>query len=195
MSARFHRSNFLWQAIAACAFFTSVLAQQPQIPRLPAPPPMRLVSKTERSQLEGARDAKARLRATMTLAEAHLVQAETLTEQKKFDQASAELGSYLGVIGDLRDYVATLDHDKNSTRDICRHFEWEVRPHLSRLTIMRRTTPASYSLYIKDAEDFIKDTRAEALDSFYGHSVLREPPTQKPPPSTGLKDTPQVKHP
>jgi hypothetical protein len=51
---------------------------------------------------------------------------------------------------------------------------------------------------IKDAEEFIKDTRAEALDSFYGHSVLREPPAEKeaPPASSGgAKDSAQTKHP
>jgi len=171
-------SIFFLQVIGACVLSASGAAQ-PQIPRMPAPPPMRLVSRSERSQLDDARDAKARLRATMTLAEEHLVHAENFTEQKKFDEASAELGSYLGLIGDLRDYVSKLNSDKNSTRDICRHFEWEVRPHIPRLAVMRRITPASYSLYIKDAEEFIKDTRAEALDSFYGHSVLREPQRQK----------------
>ena len=106
----------------------------------------------------------------------------------------SELGSYLGLIGDLRDYVSKLNPDKTSTRDICRHFEWDVRPHIPRLAVMRRITPASYSLYIKDAEEFIKDTRSEALDSFYGHSVLREPEPAKAP-ADGAKDSPQTKHP
>lgn len=194
-------SIFLLQVIGACLLSTSGAAQ-PQTPRLPAPPPLRLVSRSERSQLDEARDAKARLRATITLAEDHLTHAETLTEQKKFDEASAEVGSYLGLIGDLRDYVSKLNHDKTSTRDICRHFEWDVRLHIPRLAVMRRDTPAAYSLYIKDAEDFIKDTRAEALDSFYGHSVLREPPPDKTPvdpgkapAAAGSKDSPQIKHP
>jgi len=174
------------------------------MPRLPARPPMRLISRSERSQLDETRDAKTRLRATMTFAEEHLVHAENFTEQKKFDEASAELGSYLGLIGDLRDYVSKLNSDKNSTRDICRHLEMDVRPHIPRLAVMRRITPASYSLYIKDAEEFIKDTRAEALDSFYGHSVLREPAPAKAPASVepdkapaavGAKELPQTKHP
>jgi chromosome segregation ATPase len=156
---------------------------------------MRLVSRSERSQLNEARDAKARLHATITLAEDHLTHAENFTEQKKFDEASAEVGSYLGLIGDLRDYISKLNHDKTSTRDICRHLEMDVRPHLPRLAVMRRTTPASYSLYIKEAEEFIKDTRAEALDSFYGHSVLREPDPTNAPAAAGAKDSPQTKHP
>ncbi|HBB98571.1 MAG TPA: hypothetical protein DC054_24575 [Blastocatellia bacterium] len=196
-------SIFLLQVIGACLLSTSGAAQ-PQMPRLPAPPPLRLVSRSERSQLDEARDAKARLHATIALAEDHLMHAENFTEQKKFDEASAEVGSYIGLIGDLRDYISKLNHDKTSTRDICRHLEMDVRPHLPRLAVIRRTTPVSYSLYIKEAEEFIKDTRAEALDSFYGHSVLREPaPAKTPAPvepskapaAADSKDSPQTKHP
>src|SRR5204863_8859855 len=102
-------SIFLLQLIGACALSTLTPAQ-PQTPRLPAPPPMRLVSRSERSQLDEARDGKARLHATITLAEEHLTHAENLTTQKKFDEASAEVGSYLGLIGDLRDYISKLNH-------------------------------------------------------------------------------------
>ena len=176
-----YESIVVGQVIGACAFTVSIMAQQPQLAHLPAPPPMHLVTKSDRSQLDVARDPNARLKANLTLAIDHLTRAEQLTDGKKFDEASAELGSYLGLIGDLRDYIATLDPNKGSTRDLCRHFELNVRPHIPRLAVIQRTTPASYVRNIKDAEDFIKETRAEALDSFYGHSVLREPPPDKSP--------------
>jgi hypothetical protein len=181
-----YQSIVFGQVIAACAFSTAIFAQE-QLPHLPAPPPMHLVTKSDRSQLDGARDPKARLKANMALAIDHLTQAEKLTNDKKFDEASAALGSYLGVIGDLRDYIATLDQNKGSTRDLYRHFEMEVRPHIPRLAIIQRTTPASYVRNIKDAEEFIIETRSEALESFYGNSVLREPPLQNQlaPPAGG----------
>jgi hypothetical protein len=137
-------------------------------------------------------DPKTRAKATMTLAIDHLTQAEKLTNDRKFDEASAELGSYLGLIGDLRDYIATLDPNKGSTRDLYRHFEWDVRPHIPRLAVIQRTTPASYVRNIKDAEEFIKDTRAEALDSFYGHTVLREPPPKSS--GTGIRRPEESQH-
>jgi hypothetical protein len=190
-----NQSIVLWQMIAACAFATSVAAQDPQLPHLPAPPPLHLVSKSDRSQLDDTRDSKTRLRTTMTLATDHLERAEKFTNDRNFAEASSELGAYLGLIGDLRDYVKKLDANKGSTRDICRHFEMEVRPHIPRLALIQRTTPASYVRNIKDAEDFIKDTRAEALDFFYGHSVLREPPPENNPGPTagGAKSSPTEK--
>jgi hypothetical protein len=194
MSVSFrYESMVLLQVIAACALATSTPAQQPQLPHLPAPPPMHFVSKSERSQLDGTRDGKARLRETMALAEVRLTRAEQMTNDKNFTEALGDLGGYLGLIGDLRDYFAKLDQGKNSTRDLYRHFEMQVRAHIPRLAVIQRTTPAAYVRNIKDAEEFIKDTRSEALDSFYGHSVLREPPPEKaqtPPPGTA-KDSMQ----
>jgi len=155
---------------------------------------MRFVTRSERSELDSARDPKTRLRATVSLAEGHLQRAEAFTTDKKFEEAAAELGEYLGLIGDMRSFIATLPPDKGSTRDIYRHFEISVRLHVPRLAVMRRDTPANYSINIKDAEEYIKDTRAEALDSFYGHSVLREPEPEKK--SEGPKDPPGgIKHP
>src|SRR3954468_18418933 len=124
MSVSFrYESIVLLQVITACALCSSTAGQQPQLPRLPAPPPMHFVSKSERSQLDGAHDGKARLRETMTLAEARLTHAEKLTIDKNFTEALAELGGYLGLIGDLRDYFAKLDPNKTSTRDLYRHLE------------------------------------------------------------------------
>jgi len=55
---------------------------------------------------------------------------------------------------------------------------------------MRRSTPADYAIHLKAAEEFARETRTEALESFYGHSVLREEPDiQKKPEQT--KDAPE----
>ena len=128
------------------------------------------------------RDAKSRLKTTINLAEERLTRAENLTQQKKFNGASEELGAYMGLIGDLRAFIETLDAEKSSTRDLYKHFEIGVRPHIPRIAVMRRTTPVEYSLNLKETEQYIKDTREHALDSFYGHSVLRsDAPPDKPP--------------
>jgi hypothetical protein len=184
MANRFRQASILLaQVITTCGLATCALGQPTQGPRMPAPPPMRFVSRTERSQLDAAKDPKSRLRSTIKLSEERLIRAENLTGQKAYEEASIELGGYLGLIGDLRAFIATLERDKGSTRDMYKHLEIAVRQHIPRLAVLRRSTPASYALHLKDAEEYIKDTRAEALDSFYGHSVLREAtPTPKASP-------------
>lgn len=154
---------------------------------------MHLVNRTDRSELDSNKDPKARLRATVSLAEDHLKRAESLTDQRKYNEALSELGCYLGLIDDLRTFIASMNRDKGSTRDLYRHFEYSVRLHIARIAVMRRTTPADYALHLKDAEEYIKDARSEALDSFYGHTVLRESatPANTPTPEE-QKETPEA---
>jgi hypothetical protein len=167
--------------ILICVLSLSALAQQPRSPQLPAPPPMRVVSRDERSQLTAARDPKARLRTSIDLAALRLTRTEEFTSAKKFDQASEVLGGYLGLIDNVRGYLGSMDRDKGSTRDLYRHLEIALRAHIPRLAVMRRSTPAAYAGNLKAAEEYIRDARSDALDSFYGHSVLREDPVVKKP--------------
>src|SRR5262245_3877412 len=130
-----HTQKFAAQLIATCVLSCCALAQQPRTPLMPAPPPMRFVSRADRSQLDATRDPKTRLRSTIKLDEDRLTRAENLTTQKSYDDASIEIGCYLGLIGDLRGYISTLEHDKGSTRDLYRHMEMAVRPHIPRLAV------------------------------------------------------------
>jgi hypothetical protein len=175
-------SNQNWPALFYLIVLSCPLAaggQERPISQMPAPPPMKFVSRDERSQLTAARDAKSRVKLAVELAEGHLASAEQLTQQKKFESALEELGSYLGLIDDALDFIGELNPDKNSTRDLYRHVETNLRRHLPRLAVMRRITPAEYAMNIKAAEEHARDARAEALDSFYGHTVFREGTNEK----------------
>src|SRR5438128_4818237 len=163
----------LAEAIVMFSFCVAALAQQPRSPQMPAPPPMKFVSRDERSQLN-AKDAKSRIRITLELAADQLAKAEGFTAQSKFDQASEELGGYLGLLDDARSFLATMNASKNSTRDLYVHFEIGLRKLPPRLAVMRRSTPADYAGNLKAAEEYTRETRSEVLDKFYGHTVLRE---------------------
>jgi hypothetical protein len=157
----------------------AIKSQDPSKSQLPAPPPMKFVSRDERSQLTATRDPKSRLKLTMELAEQHLSRAQQLTEEKKYDAAAEEVGAYLGLIDDARDFIGEMNQVKNSTRDLYRHLDLKLRAHLPRLAVMRRLTPAEYAVNIKAAEEHARDARSEALESFYGHTVLRDASQKK----------------
>ena len=112
MSGSSHRNwTSLSCGVLLCFASGAALAQQPRSPQLPAPPPMRFVSRAEREQLNAARDPKARVRTTIDLAGDHLTHAEYYTSEKKFVQASEELGGYLGLIDN-----ATVCHRRSGSR-------------------------------------------------------------------------------
>ena len=184
-----HYWALLKLSLVFCLLSLSALAQQPRSPQLPAPPSMRIVSPDERSQLTAARDPKARLRTSIDLAANRLTRTEEFTSAKRFDQASEELGEYLGLLDNVRGYMGSMNRDKGSTRDLYRHLEIALRAHIPRLAVMRRSTPTAYAGNLKAAEEYLRDARSEALDSFYGHSVLREDPVERKPqvPPNGVK--------
>ncbi len=154
--------------------FAASAQAQPTSSQLPAPPPMRFVTHDDRSQLTSAKDAKTRVRLTIDLAEGHLTEMEQLTSQKNFEKAQEVLGNYLGLIEDVMHYVGGMAQDKNGTRDLYRRLDIALRAQLPRIAVMRRDTPSEFSIHLKAAEEFVRNTRSEALDSFYGHTVLRE---------------------
>jgi hypothetical protein len=149
---------------------------QPQPTPLTAPPPFKTIVKEERDQIELTKDSGKRLRMTMDFAVVHLTRAEQQTEQTNFDAAAAEVGMYHALIENALVFLSTFKRDSNKTRDLYKKMEMALRSQGPRLTAMRRTTPLEFAVWIKQVEDFAREGRTEALNSFYGHTVVKEPP-------------------
>lgn len=170
---------------------------QDRIQDQPAPPPLKVITSRERAQLNETKDAKARLKLTLELAEAHLANAEAQTAQHEFDSAAAEAGMYWALVEDLFTFLGTVQRDNNKTRDFYKKLELSLRSHAPKFALMRRSTPAEYAVWIKEIEEFTRKGRTQALNSFYGHTVIRDgpqkPPEQKeaeePPKETNLPET------
>ena len=158
--------------------FTACLAfeargQESQLPFIAAPPPMKLVPRSERAQLSTARDPKARLRASIELANARLLRAEELTAVRRYDAASNELGVYHGLMEDVLSFLGELK-DNKKLRDTYKRLELGVRAHSSRLESIRRSTPAEYSVNLKIIYECAYKVRTQALNAFYGDTVVHE---------------------
>ncbi|HEX5702055.1 MAG TPA: hypothetical protein VFX97_02415 [Pyrinomonadaceae bacterium] len=179
--------SVLFVAFASPLLSCEVFAQ-PLVPQLPTPPPMRFVARDDRSQLTTTRDAKGRVKLSIELAAARLTQIEAFTSQKEFEKASEALGTYLGLIEDAMRFIGAMPREKSSTRDLYRRLDIALRAQIPRLAVMRRDTPSDYAIHLKTAEEFTRNTRTEALESFYGNTVLREDPEKK---ADANKVTPQ----
>jgi hypothetical protein len=153
---------------------------QPSPTPLTAPPPIKVITTEERMQIDGADDSKSRIRATIDLAAARLTRAEQLTKQSDYDAAGAEVGSYQALIEDALEFLSAMKRDSNKTRDLYKRLELALRAHGPRLTTMRRETPLEHAVWIKRVEEFARAGRTEALNSFYGHTVVRDPQRTKP---------------
>jgi hypothetical protein len=166
---------------SCCLLFASALFVAPQalgqdmrLPLIAAPPPMKFVPRNERAQLSSAHDAKSRTRAAIELAEARLSRAEELTATQQFEAASAELGVYQGLVDDALYYLGELKTGKDKMRDTYKRLELALRAHCSRIEAIRRITPSEYAVNIKAICECTRNARAQALNGFYGDTVMGE---------------------
>ena len=148
--------------------------QEKPAPQLPAAPPLRALSKEERSQLRATKDDKARIHRTIEFTAIRLQHAQELATQQKYDPALLELGGYLALIDDALDYLSKLSHDSKRTRDLYKQLELALREDAPKLTVMRRDTPLEYAIRMKEVEERAREGRTEALNAFYGETVMRE---------------------
>ena len=173
--------------LLAFVYLPSINAQEPEpLPQatptatpLPAPPPFKMIVKEERSALDSAsRDPSRRLKMTIEFADGHLTRAEQHTTREDYNAAATEVGMYHALIENALQFLSSFKRDSNKTRDLYKRLELALRADGPRLTAMRRTTPLEFAVWIKQVEDFAREGRTEALNSFYGHTVEHEP--QKP---------------
>jgi hypothetical protein len=177
------RSILLLPALVlfACALSRPARAQEPVLPPQPAPPPMRYVPDAERAQLATASEPKERVRATLTLLEDRLAHAERYTAAGHFDPAAADLGVYEALLDDLFQFLKPVGRSPDGakvdskTRDLYKTIELTLNHHTARIESMRRATPADYQANVRAAFIYARDRRTEALDAFFGASLLRAP--------------------
>ena len=147
---------------------------QPQPTPLTAPPPFKMIVREERAEIEQTKDSQKRLKLTIDFAGGHLTRAEQHTARENYEAASAEVGMYHALIESALIYLSSVKRDNNKTRDLYKRLELALRSDGPRLTAMRRITPLEFAVWIKQVEDFARASRAEALNSFYGHTVVRD---------------------
>ena len=164
---------------------------QPSPTPLTAPPPFKMIVKEERAQIEETQDSSKRLKLTITFAGAHLTAAEQHTARENYEAASVEVGMYHALIENALKFLSTSKRDSNKTRDLYKRLELALRADGPRLTAMRRNTPLEFAVWIKHVEDFARDGRTEALNSFYGHTVVREQKTNDDKPKEIPTPTPK----
>jgi hypothetical protein len=139
-----------------------------------APPPLKVISRADRAQIDEAKNAKARVKVTLELADTHLASSESETAQQNFDGAAAAAGRYWALVHDVFEFLKTMNRDNDKTRDLYKRVELSLRAHGPRLSAIRRGTPVEYAVWMKEIEDLARKGRTEALNSFYGHTVVQD---------------------
>lgn len=138
------------------------------------PPPIKLLPGNLRTSLNAARDLKARVRLALELTGEVLQRAEQLTSGQRYDAATSELGVYQALVEDTLQFLREGSTGNNKSRDLYRRIEQTLRAQASRIEAIRRLTPADYAVSFRAVFNTAKQARTEALNAFYGDTVVRD---------------------
>ena len=138
------------------------------------PPPMRYLPDDVRRRLEAERDPKARARLGMEIAEERLTRAAQLADADSFVAATGEVGVYEAVVEDTVGFLYATGR-AGKLRDVLKRVEITLRSHVTRLETIRRVLPEQHAVYLRNAIEFVRDHRDQALGAFYDDTVIREP--------------------
>lgn len=161
---------------------TSVLAQDDdQFDPNAAPPPVKALSKTERSQLDSQADIKDHTKLALELMDARLVKAEALNQKGDFTSMYTELGGFHAIMDNTLDYLLENSRGRNKDLSMFKRFEIGLRAFAPRLGLIRRETPSEYDHYLRSLLRYIRDARSKAIEPLFGNSVVPNMrPEEKP---------------
>lgn len=173
-TAKINNLNFLYVCFlilsSTFCFSTSAFAQQPEVDEI-APPPLKIISKNEKKQLDEIPDVKKRTILALQLMESKLKVIEKLDDQNEFARMYEELGGFHA----LMDYTLNFlyrSHDNRKNLSNFKRYEMGLRSFPPRIEIIRRELPVKYEPYLRELLKVIRDTRSKAVEPFFGNTVV-----------------------
>jgi hypothetical protein len=132
--AYFRAAAFLF--IANCLLITAY-AQSETSQFETAPPPLKILSKSEKSRLEAVTDIKARTKLSLELMEARLLNAEGYSGKEQYPEMFDELGSFHALVDNTLDFLNAKNNNSGRVLNNFKRIELSLRKYITRLEIIR----------------------------------------------------------
>ena len=173
-TARVWRMMFPRVAIASflLVFCGSAWGQQPSNMPDVAPPPLKIISKEERSRLEAQSDPKKRTALSLEIGEMHMASAEADYSKGDFDSMYKELGIFQGVIENCLDFLVKNDTGSGKMLNSFKKLEIGLRSYAPRIENIRRDVPLNYEPYLRTLIKNLREARTKAVEPFFGTTVV-----------------------
>lgn len=146
-----------------------------------APPPLKIFSKAERSQLEAkASELKDRTKLSLELMDLRLDAAEKFAGGREFEAMFAELGGFQALMDDSLDYL-NRRHTGSDKKvlDGFKRVEIGLRGFSPRIETMRRELPLRYDDYVRKLMKYVRDARTKATEPLFSDSVVKTQPSEQ----------------
>ena len=142
-------------------FASNALAQDES-----APPPLKMISKTERMQLAEKTQPKEYTVLALQLMDTRLRSAEKLSTDENYSLMYAELGGFQALMDTTLSFLLKSRSDEGRQLNSLKKFEIGLRTFSPRLEGIRRETPSNFEHYVKYLIRYVSDTREKAMQPF-----------------------------
>ena len=151
--------------------FSQFAAAQETPPDDLVPPPLILIAKSEKSQLEAETDALKRTKTALELIENRVQKAEKFTGERKFTESLDELGGFQAIIINLSKFLERSQRNSKNLKSF-KTLEISLRSFTPRLEIIRREMPPKYGYHVLTLLKFVRQARDSSTDKLFGNTVL-----------------------
>jgi hypothetical protein len=152
-------------------FSLSAVAQTDE-PKDSEPPPLRMFSKEEKTQLEAQNDIKLRTNLALTLMEARLKKAEDFYNQQAYTEMFTELGGFHALVDNTLNFLNRNNNESRKVLNTFKKLEMSLRNFVSRLELIRREVPSKYEFYVRGLVKTVRDARTRAIEPLFSDSVV-----------------------
>lgn len=158
--------------VMSLAIFSSAASAQivPQIQT--APPPLKVVPKTERETLSKEKKPKERTKLALEFMDARLVKAESANTSDDLTLMFTELGIFHALMDDTLDFLDKVHQSTGKSLDNFKRFEIGLRRFTPRLEMLRREMPLTHEYYLRTLLRQVRDARTKATEPLFGDSVI-----------------------
>lgn len=162
--------------LSASVLFVSAFQINAQTPAEidTAPPPLKVISKSERDELSSSKGIKERTKTALEFMDVRLKNAELANSRGDLDTAFAELGAFHALMDDTLSFLGSNDKYKGRVLDNFKRFEIGLRRFTPRLELVRRELPLTHEFYVRSLLKQLRDARTKATEPLFGETVLRD---------------------
>ncbi len=155
------------------AFCVNTFAQTEQSEDTDYPPPLKIISKPEKSLLDAdTTDVSSRTKLSLDLMENRLKKAEDFFAKQSYAETLDQLGGFNALMDDTLDFLNKNDNGRNKVLNNYKRLEITLRKFVPRIELIRRDLPTKYEFYVRNLIKNVREARSKAVEPLFGDSVV-----------------------
>lgn len=153
-------------------FLFSQISTAQEQPEEIVPPPLKIISKTEQTQLDAETEVKQRTKLSLELMEARLLKAEDFGAKEEYREMFDELGKFHALMDNTIKFLTDSGTNKGKVLNNFKRVEMSLRKYVTRLELIRRSLPIKYEFYVRKLVKYVREARSKAVEPMFGETVL-----------------------